>query len=92
MKESRQITLGSSDSTTVPTDFKYRMQGKVVTITYSGAGLVHKELGRILRKIEYWHQSSVTSYRILYNDAGGLGGEVKWDGETAEVMAPPTPR
>jgi hypothetical protein len=77
MKESRQITLGSSDSTTVPTDFKYRMQGKVVTITYSGAGLAHKELGRILRKIEYWHQSSVTSYRILYNDAGGLGGEVK---------------
>jgi len=27
----------------------------------------------------------VTSYRILYQDADGLGGEVKWDGENAEV-------
>ena len=90
MQESKQITLGSSDSTTVPTDFKYRMQGKVITITYSGAGLIHKELGRILRTIEYWHQGSVTCYRILYNDAEGLGGEVKGDGETAEMMAPPT--
>jgi hypothetical protein len=27
--------------------------------------------------------------RILYQDAAGLGGEVKWDGENAEVIAPP---
>jgi hypothetical protein len=25
---------------------------------------------------------------ILYKDAEGLGGEVKWDGEKAEVIAP----
>jgi hypothetical protein len=29
-----------------------------------------------MRKIEHWHQGSVTSYRILYQDAAGLGGEV----------------
>jgi hypothetical protein len=25
------------------------------------------------------------SYRILYQDAAGLGGEVKWDGENARL-------
>jgi hypothetical protein len=80
MKESKQITLSPSNSTTVPTDFKYRMRGKVITITYLGAGPIHKELGRILRKIEHWHMGSIQSFRILYQDADGLGGEIKWDG------------
>jgi hypothetical protein len=88
MKESKQITLGSSDSTTAPADFKYSMRGKVISITYLGADSIHKEMGRILRKIEHWHQGSVKSFRILYQDADGLGGEVTWDGEKAEVVAP----
>jgi hypothetical protein len=66
------------------------MRAKVITITYSGAGPIHEQLGRILRKIEYWHQGSITSYRILYQDAAGLGGEVKWDGQTVEVLLPPS--
>jgi hypothetical protein len=40
----------------------------------------------MLRRIEHWHQGPVTAYRILYQDADGLGGEVKWDGENAEVI------
>jgi hypothetical protein len=28
------------------------------------------------------------SFRILYRDAAALGGEAKWDGENAEVIAP----
>ena len=63
------------------------MQGKVISITYLGAGSIHEEIGRILRRIEHWHQGSVKSYRILYKDADGLGGEVTWDGEKAEVIA-----
>ena len=91
MKKSRQITLGSSELTkSTATDFTYSMRAKVISITYSGPGSINDKIERILRKIEYWHQGSVTSYRILYNDAEGLGGEVKWDGEIAEVMAPPT--
>jgi hypothetical protein len=35
-----------------------------------------------------WHQGSVKSFKILYHDAYGLGGEVKWDGENAEVISP----
>ena len=79
MKENKQITLGSSDSTTVPEDFKYSMQGKVISITYSGTDSINEKIERILRRIEYWHQGSITSYRILYQNATGLGGEVKWD-------------
>jgi hypothetical protein len=39
-----------------------------------------------MRRIEHWHQGSVKSFRILYQNADGLGGEVKWDGENAEVV------
>jgi hypothetical protein len=88
VKESRQISLGSSGRTTVPTDFTYSMRGKVLSIRYLGAGSIHEQLERLLRKIEYWHQGSITSFRIFYQDADGLGGEVKWDGEKAEVIAP----
>jgi len=86
MNESKQISLGSSDSTTVASDFKYDMLGKVISITYLGTSSIHEEIVRILRKIEYWHQGSITSFRILYQNANGLGGEVKWDGENAEVI------
>ena len=85
MKERKEITLGLSDSTAAA-DFKYSMSGKVISITYLGAGSIHQEIGRILRRIEHWHQGSVKSFRILYQDADGLGGEVKWDRENAEVI------
>jgi hypothetical protein len=58
----------------------------VISITYLGTGSIHEEIGRILRRIEHWHQGSVKSFRILYQDAEGLGSEVKWDGENAEVI------
>jgi hypothetical protein len=87
VKEHKAISLSPSDSTTAIADFKYSMRGEVISITYFGAGSIHEELERILRRIEYWHQGSVKSYRILYQDADGLGCEVKWDGEKAEVVA-----
>ena len=93
VKESNRITLSPSDSTITPEDFTYSMRGKVISITYLGAGSIDQEIGRILRRIEHWHQGPVTSFRILYQDADGLGGEVRWDGEKAEIVAPHhTPR
>jgi hypothetical protein len=88
VKESKQITLGSADSTTNAADFTYSMRGKVISITYLGTGSINKEIERILRRIEHWHQGAITSYKILYQDADGLGGEVTWDGEKAEFIAP----
>jgi 6-phosphogluconolactonase len=57
------------------------MRGKVISITYLCASSINQEIGRILRRIEHWHQGASTSYRILYQDADGQGREVKWDGE-----------
>jgi hypothetical protein len=87
MKRSNEITLGLSNSTATA-DFEYSMSGKVISVTYLGTGSIHEEIGRILRRIEHWHQGSIRSFRILYQDAAGLSGEVKWDGENAEVIAP----
>ena len=88
MKKGNEINLGLSYSTTSAGDFTYSMQGKVISITYLGAGSIHEEIGRMLRVIEHWHQGSIKSFRILYQDAAGLCGEVRWDGENAEVIAP----
>jgi hypothetical protein len=87
MKESNAISLRSSDSTTMSADFTYSMRGKVISITYLGAGSIHEELGRILRRIEHWHQGSVRSFKVLYQNADGLGSEVMWDGEKAKWIA-----
>jgi hypothetical protein len=88
VKERKEISLGLSDSTNTTADFTYSMSGRVISITYLGAGSIHEEIGRILGRIEHWHQDSVKSFRILYKDADGLGCEVKWDGEKAEFVAP----
>ena len=82
--------MGSSDSTSsTAMDFKYSMRAKVISITYSGPGSVSQEIGRIMRRIEHWHQGSVRSYKILYQNTDGLGGKVRWDGENAELIARP---
>jgi hypothetical protein len=87
MKESKKITLGASDCTAAATDFKYRMQGKMISITYLGAGSIREAIERVLRRIEHWHQGPIKSFRIIYKDLDGLCGEVTWDGENAEVIA-----
>jgi hypothetical protein len=65
-------TLRSSDDTTAPDYFKYTMRGKEIWITYLGANSIDKDIMRILRQIEYWHQGSITSFRILYQNVRGL--------------------
>jgi hypothetical protein len=45
MKESKQISLGSSDSTTAPADFKYSMLGGRISITYLGTGSFQRGRG-----------------------------------------------
>jgi hypothetical protein len=70
VKESKGITLSSSDSTTTEADFTYSMKGKVISITYLGPSSIGEEIGRILRRIEHGHQGPVTSYRLLYQVTG----------------------
>ena len=86
MKKGKEISLGLSDFS-AEADSKYSMSGKVISITYLGTGSVHEEIERILQRIEHWHRGSIKSFRILYRDDSGLGGEVKWDGEHGEIVA-----
>jgi hypothetical protein len=67
------------------------MRGKVISITdlKPGEGSFVEEIEKVLRKIEYFHQASIASFRILYRDSDGMGGEIRWDGEHAEILAPP---
>jgi len=57
----------------------------VITITDLKLGKepLMQEIEKVLRNIEHFHQGSIARYRILYRDANGLGGELKWDGRRA---------
>jgi hypothetical protein len=71
-------------------DFSYSMRGKMISITglMPGKGTFIEEIEKVLRKIEHYHQGSIASFRILYRDVEGLGGEIRWDGEHAAIVSP----
>ena len=47
-----------------------------------------EEIEKALRRVEHWHQGSITGFRILYRDTDWMGGEVRWDGQHPEILAP----
>jgi hypothetical protein len=66
------------------------MSGVVIrpsSITYLGTARFTKRSADTAED-QYWHQGSITCFRILYQDVNGLGAEVKCDGENADVVAP----
>ena len=57
-------------------DFTYSMSTNVITITDLDLGnrSVTNDIENVLRKIEYWHQGSIATFRIMYRDSLGV-----WD-------------
>jgi len=53
------------------------MSTNVITITDLDLGnrSVTNDIENVLRKIEYWHQGSIATFRIMYRDSLGV-----WDG------------
>ena len=90
MKQSKTISFTPDDSSS-GADFKYSISGKVISITDLKLGKQSfiEGIEKTLREIERFHQGSIASFRILYYDANGLGGEIKWDGQHAEILPPP---
>jgi hypothetical protein len=43
-------------------------------------------MAALLRKIEYWHQGSIATFKIMCRDGTGFWSRVQWDGETALVL------
>jgi hypothetical protein len=70
-------------------DFTYNITPTVISITDSGLGKcsVNEDIKAVLRKIELWHQGSISSFKIMYRDGKGFWHGVRWDGKTASFFA-----
>jgi hypothetical protein len=44
------------------------------------------DIEAVLRKIEYWHQGSVATFKIMCRDSKGFWHGVQWDGKTASLF------
>jgi len=55
-------------------DFTYSMSPDVIAITDLDLGnkSVTNDIENVLRKIEYWHQGSIATFRIMYRDSLGV--------------------
>jgi hypothetical protein len=78
--------------------FTYKITPTVISIVDTGLGKcpVTENIEAVLRKIEYWHQGSISSFKIMCRDGKGFWHGVHWDdqisslsplGETDEQMA-----
>jgi len=69
-------------------DFTYSITPSTISITDTGNGgrSVTNEIEAVLRKIEYWHQGSITGFRIMYRDENGVWEGVTWDGGGSVVL------
>jgi hypothetical protein len=45
-----------------------------------GTRSVTEDIEAVLRKIEYWHQASISSFKIMCRDGKGFWHGVRWDG------------
>jgi hypothetical protein len=46
-----------------------------------------EDIEAVLRKIEYWHKGSISSFQIMCRDGKGFWHRVDWDGKTASISA-----
>src|SRR6516162_7598609 len=70
-------------------DFTYNITPTVISITDTGLGKcsVTEDIEAVLRKIEYWHQGSISSIKIMCRDGKGFWHGVRWEGKTASLFA-----
>jgi len=69
-------------------DFIYKVSPTLISITDTGLGScpVTEDIEAVLRKIEYWHQGSISLFKIMYRDGKGFWHKVHWNSETAAVL------
>jgi hypothetical protein len=68
--------------------FTYKITPNVISITDTGLGSrsVSQGIEAVSRKIEHWHQGSISSFKIMSRDGKGFWHEVRWDGKTASFL------
>jgi hypothetical protein len=62
------------------------MTPATISITGTGRLSVGKDVEAVLRKIEYWHQTPVTKFRIMTRQGQGTWHGVRWDGKAATTF------
>jgi hypothetical protein len=50
--------------------------------------LVTEDIEASSCKIEYWHQGSITKFKIMCRDGKGFWHQVQWDGQAASLLFP----
>jgi len=84
-----QITFNTNllDPMRTRADFIYKVNPTLISITDTGLGQrpVTEDIEAVLRKIEYWHQGSIGSFKIMCRDGKGFWHEVHWDGKNASL-------
>ena len=88
---SNEITFNTNLSELPRTraDFSYRIRPTLISITDTGLGShsVFEDIEAVLRKIEYWHQGSITAFKIMCRDGKGFWHRVRRDGKTVSLLA-----
>ena len=86
-----EITFNTNLSEPIRTqaDFTYKITPTVISIVDAGSGKcsVAEDIEAVLRKIEYWHQGSISSFKIMCRDGKGFWKGVQWHGKTASFFA-----
>ena len=61
----------------------------MISITDTGLGKcpVTEDIEAVSRKIEYWHQGTISAFKIMCRDGKGFWHQVQWDGKAA-VLSP----
>jgi hypothetical protein len=77
------------DKPVTQADFTYSITPTTISITDTGKGRcsVTNDIEAVLRKIEYWHQGSISGFKIMYRHEHGASAGVRWDGQTAPFFA-----
>ena len=74
---------------TTQADFTYSISGNVISIVDLNFGnrSVTNDIENVLRKIEHYHQGSISGFKIMYRDSEAMWDGVHWDGQRASVFA-----
>ena len=70
-------------------DFTYKISPIVISISDTGLGSrsALEDIEAVLWKIEYWHQGSITKFKIMCRDGKGFWHGVRWDGKIGSCFA-----
>jgi hypothetical protein len=82
-----EIGFRATRDVTTKADFTYSIAPDTISITDTGKGRrsVTNDIEAVLRKIEYWHQGSISAFKITYRDENGVWDGVRWDGQHAYI-------